>query len=350
MSGGRRRSSGLVAMAAASFSLLVSPSARAERTDRWDIARAPNLEHRVQALAAAEQAIVTASMIRRRAELSSPAARVLVQDQGRIAWALLQELEPGACVTADVCFAEVDAASVTEDDKSLIDVATRAERLFPNDSRLSECQFQLAVAYARTGRRDLEIAAYSRHLQHVNTDDARFTALSNRAESRFAMGDPEGAILDYREAIRIQPGRDGVLARLGLAFTLDHLGDFSGAAQEMRASAAVDMIPSQLEGKGVFFVPAYEIDWYRALVEVGRAETAIEPGERAAHWELAGQFYELYAHHADKGDKAIPLARARATMSRKAAARFRTQEAKRPPRPRTPKDDDFPLPGFFPTP
>jgi tetratricopeptide (TPR) repeat protein len=338
-----------LSLAIAAVGLLVSAStpALAEGPDAWDLARAPNLEHRIQTMAAVEQALATASLIQQSSDMSRSAARALVRDQGRVAWALLQELEPGECASADVCFAEVNAAAIGDDDASLIRVAGRAERLFPSDPRLADCQFELAVAYARTGRRDLEIAAYTRHLANVSSDDRRFTALSNRAESRFALGDPEGAMIDYREAIRIRPGRQGVLARLGLAFTLDHLGDFSGTVQEMRASARVDAVPSQLEQPGVFFVPPYEIDWYRALVSVGRAENAESPGEKAADWELAGQFYELYTHHAIKGDKAIPLASARAAMCRKVAQRFRAEEAKRP-RPRVEKPDDFPLPGFFP--
>jgi tetratricopeptide (TPR) repeat protein len=333
-------------LAALALVALPAKDVRAEGPDAWDRARAPNLAHREQTMAAVDQALTTAALIRRSADMSRSAARALVQDQSRVAWALLQELEPGDCVTADVCFAEVQAASIGDDDRALIQVASRAERLFPGDERLADCQFELAVAYARTGRRDLEIAAYTRHLDAVSSDNRRFTALSNRAESRFALGDPEGAMIDYREAIRIRPGHDGVLARLGLAFTLDHLGDFSGALRESRESAQVDTPRSQLEEPGVFFVPPYEIDWYRALVSVGRAEIGATPGEKAANWELAGQFYELYTRHATKGDKAIPLAAARATMCRKVAQRFRLEEAKRP-HPRVPKTDDFPLPGGF---
>ena len=92
---------------------------------------------------------------------------------------------------------------------------------------------------------------------------------------------------------------------------------------------------SELEGSGVFFVPPYEIEWYRALVEAGRAEIATTPEEKAAAWEIAGHFYELFARRAGPKEKAASLAQARAKLCAKLSARFKSQVKKAPPPPRS---------------
>lgn len=325
---------------------LSSTRARAEMPDAWDHARQPDLEKRRETVTAAEQMLTAARVVRQRSAASGAAVRRIVQNQATVARTLVSELEPGDCVTADVCFVLLNAAELLEDDQGSIRLGERIEARFPDDRRLHSALFQVAVAHARLGQRDKELEAYSRYLMNVDDPEERYTPLANRAESRFAMGDVDAAIADYREAIQIRPGRDGVLARLGLAFSLDRLGDFSGALREAKEAELVDGQRSELEGSGVFFVPPYEIEWYRALVEAGRAENAHRPEEKAAFWEVAGHFYELFARRAGPKDKAVPLAQSRAKLCAKLAAKWKGQIKAAPPTPR-PKQGDFPLPGPF---
>jgi tetratricopeptide (TPR) repeat protein len=324
--------------------LLASSPAIAEQADAWDRARQPDLEKRRETIDAAEQMLTAARVVRRGS--ASPAAKQrIVQNQANVARSLLTELEPTDCQSADVCFLLMTAAELLDDDAATIRLGERVEALFPDDRRVHGALFQVAVSHARLGERDKELAAYSRYLVLVEDPDERYTPLANRAESRFAMGDADAALADYREAITLRPGRDGVLARLGLAFSLDRLGDFSGALREAKEAALVDGSRSELEGTGVFFVPPYEIEWYRALVEAGRAEIASKPEDKALMWELSGRFYELFARRADAKDKAVPLAKARAKLAAKLAAKWKGQ-AKKNPSPRS-REDDLPLPGSF---
>lgn len=336
----------LLAIAVATAFALGTHRAQAEAPDAWDHARQPDLEKRRETILAAEQMLTAARVVRQRGAASAAALRRIVQNQATVARALVTELEPGDCQTADVCFVLLHASEVLEDDLGSIRLGERIEARFPNDRRLHSALFQVAVAHARLGQRDKELAAYSRYLVNVDDPDERYTPLANRAESRFAMGDVDAAIADYREAISIRSGREGVLARLGLAFSLDRIGDFSGALREAKEAELVDGQRSELEGTGVFFVPAYEIEWYRALVEAGRAEIATTPEEKAALWEVAGHFYELFARRAGPTDKAVPLALSRAKLCQKLSARSKAQIKKAPPQPRG-RQGDFPLPGPF---
>lgn len=336
----------LLSLAIAAAISVPAVGARAEVPDAWDHARQPDLEKRRETVNAAEQMLTAARVVRQRSAASGAAVRRIVQNQATVARTLVADLEPGECQTADVCFVLLNAAELLEDDLGSIRLGERIEARFPDDRRLHSALFQVAVAHARLGQRDKELEAYSRYLVNVDDPEERYTPLANRAESRFAMGDVDAAIADYREAIQIRPGRDGVLARLGLAFSLDRLGDFSGALREAKDAELVDGQRSELEGSGVFFVPPYEIEWYRALVEAGRAEIATKPEEKAALWDVAGHFYELFARRAGPKDKSVPLAHARAKLCAKLAAKWKSQVKAAPPTPRS-KRGDFPLPGPF---
>ena len=302
---------------------------RAEPPDAWDRARDPGLDHRREVIDAAEQMLTGARAVRLRRNVGSvAAARRIVQSQANVARALLQELTPGDCDTVEICFLLAEAAELLEDDAATIRLLERASSRFPDDRRSTHALFQLAVAHAKLGQRDLELRAYGEYLARVEDPDDRYIALANRAESRFALGDTDAAIADYREAIALRPGRSGTLARLGLAFSLDRLGDLTGALREAKEAEQGDGLPSELEHPFVFFVPPYEREWYRALVEAGRAELATTPSGKRFHWELAGQFYELYVHAADPKDKAIPLAKSRAKLAAKFATRWKIEAKK----------------------
>lgn len=129
-----------------------------------------------------------------------------------------------------------------------------------------EVAFQLALLATRAGELARAQAEYERALAWLSDDDELATLLGNLAEVTMLSGDLPRALALYERAVVV--GRDSarVLARWGLAVTLDRLGERELALREARRATREDRAPrAVLHQPGVFFSPPHELAYYEGL-------------------------------------------------------------------------------------
>ena len=319
MTRGRRRSAFVPALFA---SLLVAASALGEPIDRWDRARDPEAESRERALGEAVALLDQAAATRR------PMVR---KDLLRSARTILDALDAEHSADVRLRFALGDAVHRLDDDARTIAVLAPAVALAPEHPDATHALLSLAIAYARSNRPADEIRAYDALLP--NAGDRRVLVLGNRAEAKLRLDDFAGAITDYELAIRLQPNHPA--AFWGLALTLDRTGDFARALVTMKEAHDLDSgrLP-YLDDDKVFFVPAYEREWYLALEQAMLgADTERHLGDRRESWELARTHWDTFLARAAKDERWAPLARARRKQCDAAIARIDREMRRGPRRP-----------------
>jgi len=152
--------------------------------------------------------------------------------------------------------------SRAHDDARTVEVLARALALWPDHPMAISAYFDLAIAYARLGQREAEIAAYGQYLRQETDPVGRAQALSNRAESESALGHSAASILDFR--------------------------------------AAIDLAPDD---------PL--IYWYEALGAMVRAKAMDDPATALLAWETGVAKWSAYLAAAPLGDRFVSIATAR---------------------------------------
>lgn len=158
----------------------------------------------------------------------------------------------------------------------------RGLALAPTHPAAPEAWLTLALALAKLDRPDEERSAYVAFLEQSTEPQGRGVALYNFAEAEMRLGRLPEAIRGYREAMGQGTGTNRtsgdtyVLALWGLAVALDRYGDTSAAEREAeRAAVQLDPWDHIIDNRdNVFFVPAYERNWYLALGAAARARAA----------------------------------------------------------------------------
>lgn len=195
-----------------------------------------------------------------------------------------------------------------------------------------EARRDLAYAYAKTDRPADEREAYITFIASSTNELSRATAQLNLAEAEMRLGNLNEAIPQYRDVIdlcgRIE--RDGnaleteALAHYGLAVALDRRGDRSGSERALAAALAIDRQFQLIspENERVFFVPAYEREWYLALATTSfAASTANEaPGVSAKFRRLAHDHWAAYVRAAHSDDRWLPQAKRHLVAAKRALA------------------------------
>jgi tetratricopeptide (TPR) repeat protein len=207
----------------------------------------------------------------------------------------------------------------------------------PNDGGAAGAWLAYAFAAAKLDRSREEIRGYDAALAASLED--RPDILSNRAEAEMRLGNLDAAVAGYRDVIyRMEHAAVAhrsdesirVLARWGLAVALDRDGDPT-AAEEV-AAIAMEEDPREASSgdhENVFFVPAYERDWYYALGRTEKAKRETDPRRALGAWDLVVRTWADYVKSAAKGDRWLPLARTHlaSAEARKLAAAARVTGA-----------------------
>lgn len=195
---------------------------------------------------------------------------------------------------------------------------------------------ELAIAYARVGRREDERRAYDAFLGLEHHERSRATAVYNVAESLMLDGRLREAVARYREAVRLgeelPPTFDGpstfVLSLWGLAVALDRAGDPQASMREVERVSQHDPTQAFLHHRSVFFEPPYERYWYEGLHAMHAARDADRPRARATALLAAEQAFRRYVADARPGDRFVGQAKER---QRKLERERRDAERKLPP-------------------
>jgi tetratricopeptide (TPR) repeat protein len=302
-------------------------SAAADPLDHWDRARAPAADKIEQTLASAAALLEQADGTR------NPDAK---KDLQRSARSMLEAVGAESSPDVRLRFALGRAVHRLDDDTRTIEILEPALAMAPEHPQADDALLWLAVAYARSNRPADEIRAYDRLLPNAQ-GNLRVLILSNRAESRLRLADFDGAISDYEEAIRLDPS--GSAAFWGLSITLDRTGDLGRALVIAKEAHDLDRrrnVP-YFENPNVFFVPAYEIEWYRALDDAMMgAQTDRAPADRLESWLSAAARWEAFLAKATKDERWVPLAKARRKSALAAAQRLE-REVRKTPTPRKPR-------------
>ena len=231
------------------------------------------------------------------------------------------ELEVASAATSPDLRLQFDLGVVYQDldrYEEALAVLEPALALAPRDAESVRGWEAYAFAAAHLDRSQDEIRGYNACLELALSDDDMLSVISNRAEAYMRLGNLEEAVAGYRDVIeRIAHGHSGndfetlVLARWGLAVALDRSGEPAEAEHEARLAAEMDPVEQIIgDGEHVFFVPAYERDWYYALGRVQHAKLETDPERALAYWNLAVRTWEDYVQRAAPKDRWVALARA----------------------------------------
>jgi hypothetical protein len=186
----------------------------------------------------------------------------------------------------------------------------------------------LATAYAWLNRPREEVHIWRRYLDAVTDDRRRVSPLVNLGEAEMRLGDLIGAVAEFRRAIAIceelagavSLDEDYALALWDLSVALDRGGDtavalgIAGRAKRWawleegslglpRTVTGWDVIRGQVD---VYFVPAWEREWYLAMGEAADADAAPDALASARMWAASEEHWKAFlaGAEADGADKA----------------------------------------------
>jgi tetratricopeptide (TPR) repeat protein len=160
--------------------------------------------------------------------------------------------------------------------------------------------FNLAIVSARLGQPTDERRAYTLSLERIYEPAFRANIFMNRGESNMVLGEMDKAIADYRRAIKLADSPQlQALAYYGLGITLERRGDLPSALDAMRQARA-SFAPA-LDAPSVFFVPSYDLYYYKALGEMSAARDAKKKRDVALHLFAALDHWESYLKEAELG-------------------------------------------------
>jgi tetratricopeptide (TPR) repeat protein len=175
----------------------------------------------------------------------------------------------------------------------------------PEHSFAADAWFELALDCAHLGRHEAEENAYLQALARTERSGSRAVIFSNLAESRMAQGKLDAGIDAAETAIELEP--DEPSPRWNLAVLSDRRGDAFGAVEAARHALEYDPDLERIDGKFVFFEPAYEQSWYFAVAFLAMAER--ETGDqRKDHLMAALASYKKWLEEASPKDRFRPRA------------------------------------------
>lgn len=269
-------------------------SARAEPS-LWDVARDPRTQRDYQTLVAVERMVArddSAWFDPTLPERFMRAALAVVELAGGT-----ESADPRLLFVAGDLLSDPTVGR-DEDARKLLD---RALRLDPGSPLAGRAWFNVAIASARLGEPKRERDAYTRALERVWEPGFRANILANRGESHMVLGELGAAIADYKRSIAAADRPDlSALAYYGLGVALERNGDLPRALEAMATASAIQIpgVGSALDLPSVFFVPAYDIHYYKALEAMAAARAAKKPELVAVHLLDAGEAWQKYLDHA----------------------------------------------------
>jgi tetratricopeptide (TPR) repeat protein len=259
----------------------------------WDAAREPNTVKEYQTLVAVERMLSRSSG-------DDDLDPFLQRDFQQAAIAML-ELTGGERLSDErlgFVLGDLLADTSVGRDDAAKRMLERALRRAPNSPLAGRGWFNLAIVSARLGKPTDERKAYTLSLERIYDPAFRANIYMNRGESSMVLGDMDQAVADYRRAIKLADSpRLQALAYYGLGITLERGGDMPAALDAMRQARST--FAPALDMDSVFFVPSYDVFYYKALGEMSAARDAKKPREIALHLFTAQDYWERYLEQAE---------------------------------------------------
>ncbi len=285
--------------------LVVSPAQAAPSI--WDRARDPAAASQQLTLNRIERLLGAVGLAEFGAEMSAGA--IALSQLGQAPWPCLSN---GASAPQAASDFQLDARLEYLIGGALVDSETHREaearcvlehalKDAPNSPLAAHGWADLASAAAKMGDRVTEHAAYLRALEVTWDPDSRANLIANLAESDMALGDLPRAIREYRMALQGSQQSDlAAGAYFGLAVALDRSGDLPGALGMAKRAVSIQLPPtlfpvsSVLDLPNVFFTPAYEVHYYKALGAMATAQLAKDDAARRDALADAAEEWSAY--------------------------------------------------------
>jgi tetratricopeptide (TPR) repeat protein len=316
--------------------VLAAPFAHADTPPtRWERAKDPDSTDTFRAHRRARALVYEAKTLERsgfRSDLRDPMGRRYLEEAIETLEAAGGEKSKDIRIRFDLGEVHFDL----KDHKRSAEILKAALNDEPNHSASEEAWLTLAFACGHMGDHPCERKAYVEFLRRVNEEPLRVTPTLNLAETEMHLGHLKEAIEGYREALRLS-GRTNhretaPLAVWGLAVALDRSGDRAGAEKEARFAMELETSvgrPRILTSPDVFFVPAYEVDYYHGLGAYALGAVAKTASEAVGHFRNAENSFARYVRVANTGDPWVEMAKARLAMAKaereKAEVRLRKE-------------------------
>ncbi len=208
----------------------------------------------------------------------------------------------------------------------------------PDPAQAAEGWYQLALAGAKLHDRKLEVQAYERALALTWKPNLRANILYNRGDAKLGLGALREAIRDFEAAIRTsRDPHTQTLALYGLGITLERSGDLPSALAAFERGLslqAAGSMTSVLDHPRVFFVPDYDVYYYKALEAMAAAGRESDAEARLVDLESAAVFWNRYLFGAEADQhRWVPNARRNLAKCERDAKRLERAHGGRTSRP-----------------
>jgi tetratricopeptide (TPR) repeat protein len=278
---------------------------------RWDRARDPEMTKIVRALTAAIDARTPKDI-----PLDSLPGMPTFRSLLALRSATVLELAGGSELKSPAVWYFLGHALVEADrgrDDDALALLRRALAAAPDAPEATQAWLDIATASNRSLDFEAERLAYVEALRLQWDRNERATSYMNRGEASASLGDLGHARQDYETALAITDDSEiHTLATWDLAVDLARDDDLPEALAYAWKASQIQFHDQQgnpisaLELPTVYFTPAYEIFYYRALGAMGVSEHAENAKDRRAELEWAvTQWLRFLAEGRAQGDRYV---------------------------------------------
>jgi tetratricopeptide (TPR) repeat protein len=353
------------ALLAACAVLLCAGVARADTPpNAWDVARDPDARERWSLHVRVERMLSPA----RNDDLAAPDPRLDAELRLEAARAMLEKGDaahsPDVRLRFDLGIVYYELGERQGGNLDLfqraVDLLAPAVDAAPDEPAATEAFGVLVLAYAKMNRPRDELATWLRYIPRIVDDRARVGSMMNMGEAEMRLGHVDDALATFREVLRLcgelpnsgSIGSTYVLTLWDVAIALDRSGDPGEALDAAAKATHMTVIDSRgmpssglaliARDPSVFFVPAWELEWYLALGASAEARDAKDVRDAAEHWARAAQHWDTYVERSSaEGGRDLFLRIARVRQAQAHARKLATEKAaaKLPKRPRRPGEE-----------
>jgi len=227
-----------------------------------------------------------------------------------------------------------------------VDILEPAVDAAPDEPAATEAFAVLVLAYAKMNRPRDELATWRRYIPLIVDDRARVGSMMNMGEAEMRLGHVDDSLATFREVLRLcgelpnsgSIGSTYVLTMWDVAIALDRSGDPGEALDAAAKASHMTVVDSRgnlstgaaliARDPSVFFVPAWELEWYLALGASAEARDAKDARDAAGHWALAVQHWDTYVERSSaEGGRDLFLRIARVRQAQAHARKVAAEKA-----------------------